>query len=51
MPKIVAGNYEKHLSELTTALSDYRGLRSFPVSWPPSLADFEIVVEKYKDNC
>ncbi|CAH0556463.1 unnamed protein product [Brassicogethes aeneus] len=45
MPKIVAENYEKHLSTLTTSLSDYRGLRSFPKSWPAVLADYEIVVE------
>ncbi|XP_022905946.1 T-cell activation inhibitor, mitochondrial isoform X2 [Onthophagus taurus] len=45
MPKILAGEYERQLQQLTTNLSDYRGLRGYPKHWPNSLATFEIVVE------
>ncbi|XP_028128065.2 T-cell activation inhibitor, mitochondrial isoform X2 [Diabrotica virgifera virgifera] len=45
MPKIVAGQYENNLRQITTSLSDYIGLKPFPVEWPSSLENFEIVVE------
>ncbi|KAJ8970873.1 hypothetical protein NQ314_000998 [Rhamnusium bicolor] len=45
MPKIIAGTYEENLRQITTALSDYRGLKPFPKEWPDSLKDYEIVVE------
>lgn len=45
MPKILAGEYEKNLMQLTTSLSDYRGRRDFPAAWPQSLSDYQLVVE------
>ncbi|CAG9831325.1 unnamed protein product [Diabrotica balteata] len=45
MPKIVAGQYEQNLRQITTSLSDYIGLKHFPDEWPTSLENFEIVVE------
>lgn len=45
MPKILAGEYEKNLQQITTALSDYLSYKSFPKSWPSSFKNFEIVVE------
>ncbi|XP_044266173.1 T-cell activation inhibitor, mitochondrial [Tribolium madens] len=45
MPKVLAGEYERNLQQITTSLSDYRGRRGFPKQWPQSLEEFEIVVE------
>lgn len=45
MPKVVAGEYEKHLRQLMTNISDYHGFRGYPDSWPQSLKDHQIVVE------
>ncbi|CAG9825367.1 unnamed protein product [Phaedon cochleariae] len=45
MPKIVAGAYEQNLKQITTSLSDYSGQKPFPIEWPKSLEDYEIVVE------
>jgi hypothetical protein len=45
MPKILAGEYERNLQQITTSLSDYQGKRGFPKQWPQSLEEFEIVVE------
>ncbi|KAF2902199.1 hypothetical protein ILUMI_03975 [Ignelater luminosus] len=45
MPKILAGEYEKNLQQLTTNVSDYLSRRSFPQHWPSSLNQYEIVVE------
>lgn len=45
MPKIVAENYENHLRQITTTLTDYRVKRPYPKSWPKSLEEYEIVVE------
>lgn len=45
MPKILAEEYERHLGRLMTNLSDYRGYRGYPDSWPESLTNFQIVVE------
>ncbi|XP_057670464.1 T-cell activation inhibitor, mitochondrial-like [Diorhabda carinulata] len=45
MPKIVAGQYENNLKQITTSLSDYIGKRHLPEEWPSSLEEFEIVVE------
>lgn len=45
MPKILAGDYEKNLQQLTTNLSDYLSRRCYPSTWPKSLNEYEIVVE------
>lgn len=45
MPKVLAGEYERHLQQITTALSDYKGRRQYPKVWPDSFKDYEIVVE------
>lgn len=45
MPKIMVGEYEKNLKQLTTSISDYVGHRAYPSSWPKSLDHYEIVVE------
>ena len=45
MPKILAGEYERQLQQLTTNLSDYHGLRGYPSHWPQSLEEYQIVVE------
>lgn len=45
MPKVMAGQYEQQLRQLTTTLSDYRGRRKYPASWPNDLSDYEIVIE------
>ncbi|RZC31974.1 T-cell activation inhibitor, mitochondrial, partial [Asbolus verrucosus] len=45
MPKILAGEYERNLQQITTSLSDYHGRRGFPKQWPQSLQDYEIVIE------
>ncbi|KAL3280920.1 hypothetical protein HHI36_004147 [Cryptolaemus montrouzieri] len=45
MFKIMAGEYEKNLLQITTSLSDYLSYRKFPKQWPQSLENFEIVIE------
>ncbi|XP_076258110.1 T-cell activation inhibitor, mitochondrial isoform X1 [Rhynchophorus ferrugineus] len=45
MPKIMVGEYEKNLKQLTTSVSDYVGHRAYPSRWPKSLDQYEIVVE------
>ncbi|XP_067208840.1 T-cell activation inhibitor, mitochondrial isoform X3 [Linepithema humile] len=45
MPKVMVGQYERQLRQLTTTLSDYRGKRKYPNSWPISLSAYEIVIE------
>ncbi|XP_071563157.1 T-cell activation inhibitor, mitochondrial isoform X1 [Temnothorax nylanderi] len=45
MPKVMVGQYEQQLRQLTTTLSDYRGKRKYPSSWPASLSTYEIVIE------
>ncbi|XP_051168686.1 T-cell activation inhibitor, mitochondrial isoform X2 [Leptopilina boulardi] len=45
MPKVMVGQYEQQLRQLTTTLSDYRGRRSYPSAWPSNLSAYEIVVE------
>ena len=45
MPKVMVGQYESQLRQLTTTLSDYRGRRNYPRSWPESLSAYEIVIE------
>ncbi|XP_032665993.1 T-cell activation inhibitor, mitochondrial isoform X1 [Odontomachus brunneus] len=45
MPKVMVGQYEQQLRQLTTTLSDYRGKRKYPSSWPASLSAYEIVIE------
>ncbi|CAD6234670.1 GSCOCG00002045001-RA-CDS [Cotesia congregata] len=45
MPKVMVGQYESQLRQLTTTLSDYRGRSSYPSSWPSSLSFHEIVIE------
>lgn len=45
MPKILAGEYEKHLCKLMTTLGDYRSINNYPRNWPESLKNHEIVVE------
>lgn len=45
MPKVMVGQYEQQLRQLTTMLSDYRGKRKYPSSWPASLSAYEIVIE------
>ncbi|XP_008552215.1 T-cell activation inhibitor, mitochondrial isoform X3 [Microplitis demolitor] len=45
MPKVMVGQYESQLRQLTTTLSDYRGRSKYPSSWPPSLSSHEIVIE------
>jgi len=45
MPKVMVGQYERQLRQLTTTLSDYRGKRKYPNSWPASLSAYEIVIE------
>lgn len=45
MPKILAGEYERNLQQLTTNVSDYLSRRSFPQDWPSSLKEYKIVVE------
>ncbi|XP_014217655.1 T-cell activation inhibitor, mitochondrial isoform X2 [Copidosoma floridanum] len=45
MPKVMVGEYESQLRQLITTLSDYRGKRSYPNSWPESLSSYEIVIE------
>lgn len=47
MPKILAGDYERNLQQLTTSISDYRSKRNFPSSWPLSLKEYQLVVETY----
>lgn len=47
MPKIMAGEYERHLLQITTAISDYLSRRSYPTTWPENLANYQIVVESY----
>lgn len=47
MPKVLAGEYEKHLQQITTTLSDYLGRRNYPKIWPDSFKDYEIVIETY----
>ncbi|KAK2576325.1 hypothetical protein KPH14_005686 [Odynerus spinipes] len=45
MPKVMAGQYERQLRQLTTTLSDYRGKRKYPNVWPADLSEYEIVIE------
>ncbi|XP_066599677.1 T-cell activation inhibitor, mitochondrial isoform X2 [Prorops nasuta] len=45
MPKVMAGQYEQQLRQLTTTLSDYQGRKSYPSCWPASLSAYEIVIE------
>ncbi|KAK9888864.1 hypothetical protein WA026_001084 [Henosepilachna vigintioctopunctata] len=45
MFKVMAGEYERNLLQVTTSLSDYLSYRKFPKEWPQSLENFEIVVE------
>jgi hypothetical protein len=45
MPKVMVGQYEQQLRQLTTTLSDYRGKRKYPSSWPANLSAYEIVIE------
>ncbi|XP_044752286.1 T-cell activation inhibitor, mitochondrial [Coccinella septempunctata] len=45
MFKIMAGEYERNLLQITTSMSDYLSYRKFPKSWPDSLQNFELVVE------
>ncbi|XP_008204888.1 T-cell activation inhibitor, mitochondrial isoform X1 [Nasonia vitripennis] len=45
MPKVMVGQYEAQLRQLTTTLSDYRGRRKYPSSWPENLSAYEIVIE------
>ncbi|XP_047357391.1 T-cell activation inhibitor, mitochondrial isoform X1 [Vespa velutina] len=45
MPKVMAGQYERQLRQLTTTLSDYRGKRHYPDVWPTDLSAYEIVIE------
>lgn len=45
MPKILAGEYERHLLTITTSLNDYKGTKMYPKVWPESFKDYEIVVE------
>ncbi|XP_015191196.1 PREDICTED: T-cell activation inhibitor, mitochondrial-like isoform X1 [Polistes dominula] len=45
MPKVMAGQYERQLRQLTTTLSDYRGRRRYPNAWPANLSAYEIVIE------
>lgn len=45
MPKVMAGQYERQLRQLTTTLSDYRGRRKYPNVWPADLSAYEIVIE------
>ncbi|XP_043495889.1 T-cell activation inhibitor, mitochondrial-like isoform X2 [Polistes fuscatus] len=45
MPKVMAGQYERQLRQLTTTLSDYRGRRHYPKAWPVNLSAYEIVIE------
>lgn len=45
MPKVMAGQYEHQLRQLTTTLSDYRGRKSYPNVWPNDLSAYEIVIE------
>lgn len=55
MPKVMVGQYEQQLRQLTTTLSDYRGKRKYPSSWPANLSAYEIVIEAlvllYKYRC
>jgi len=45
MPKVMVGQYEQQLRQLTTTLLDYRDKRKYPSSWPASLSAYEIVIE------
>jgi hypothetical protein len=44
-PKVMAKQYENQLRRLTTSLNDHQGRTGYPKDWPPSLSDFELVVE------
>ncbi|XP_071447714.1 T-cell activation inhibitor, mitochondrial [Hetaerina americana] len=44
-PKVTAEGYERHLRRLATSLGDYRGRGRYPKEWPPSLKQFQLVVE------
>ncbi|XP_063975280.1 T-cell activation inhibitor, mitochondrial isoform X2 [Diachasmimorpha longicaudata] len=45
MPKVMVGQYEHQLRQLTTTLSDYRGRPGYPKTWPSSLGSYELVIE------
>lgn len=45
MPKVMVSQYEQQLRQLTTTLSDYRGRRNYPNTWPSDLSAYEIVIE------
>lgn len=55
MPKVMVGQYERQLRQLITTLSDYRGKRKYPNSWPADLSAYEIVIEalvlKFQIHC
>ncbi|KAG8233413.1 hypothetical protein J437_LFUL013407 [Ladona fulva] len=44
-PKVTAEGYERHLRRLATSLGDYRGRGGYPKEWPPTLKNFQLVVE------
>ncbi|XP_030756379.1 T-cell activation inhibitor, mitochondrial [Sitophilus oryzae] len=45
MPKVMVGEYERNLKQLTTSISDYVGHRAYPENWPKTMEKYEIVVE------
>lgn len=45
MPKVMVGQYEHQLRQLTTTLSDYRGKKKYPNVWPADLSAYEMVIE------
>ncbi|XP_054731827.1 T-cell activation inhibitor, mitochondrial [Anastrepha obliqua] len=45
MPKQQAREYAAHLIKVTTTLGDYLTVNKFPKSWPPTLENYEIVIE------
>ena len=45
MPKVMVGQYEHQLRQFTTTLSDYRGKKHYPKTWPANLSSYEIVIE------
>lgn len=45
MPRVMVDQYEHQLRQLVTTLSDYRGRKKYPKSWPENLSAFEIVIE------
>ncbi|KAF7994412.1 hypothetical protein HCN44_003884 [Aphidius gifuensis] len=45
MPKVMVGQYEQQLRQLTTTILDYRGKTKYPKVWPASLSSYELVIE------